>query len=140
MSLIRVRFESAGNLPIRFKGIIVESVKIPQHSPDPRLNSIPLSPVNQVYSRHHAKLACFGIRLGILPNLPFLHNTPESAMGFTANQLPDFGQSFLLDDFIVFSHDCLLKQMKLTNLLFRKIGHVYPSFKVPDGILQLRHP
>jgi hypothetical protein len=123
--------KSGCELPIRFKRIVIKGIQIPQHPPDPWLHSLLLPPVNKIYSWNHATFTGFGIRLDILPNLPFFHNPPQSAICPAADVLSDLGQSFLLDDIFVLFHGRLLKKMKLADPLFRKISPIEPSFKLP---------
>jgi hypothetical protein len=68
-------------------------------------------PVGKINGREHTSLR---IALNVLPNFPFLHDSPKSAIFLTSDCLSHIGQFLLAEYFLV----CYLDRL---NLLWQEL-------------------
>jgi hypothetical protein len=97
------------HLPVRFKGVIVQRVRIAEHLADSRLLAFLNAPVAQVDGRDRAVLPRRRIIAGVEPDFPLFDDSPRRTVFFAAYRIADLRQMFFANDIIVsFDHGGLL--------------------------------
>jgi len=88
-------------LPISLKSIVMESICISEHLSDSRQHSLLDSPIGKINGRNHARFPRLGVIRNVLPDFPFLDDSPKSAKLLATDYLPHIGQFLLSEYFLV---------------------------------------
>ena len=116
----------------------MKSVCISEHLSDSRQHSLLDFPVGKINGWDQSRFPGLWVVRGVLPHLPFLHDSPESAMLLVTNYMPYIGQFLLSKNFIVC---CLHDPTSSGKRVDHNVAHdLDPASLPPSGALDKLSP